>query len=333
MKSTEESVVVGSGTYIDLEVQKGARLKTPGNAASAPAITNNGYLDITGAGDGSSAIAGNGASPAILNNALLSVCDVVVTNNGAASTIKTQTSGANNMTFLGNGYETSTVVSNSGSGSAVENGRYCLLAISGKSTTSCVVSSQSGPTILNKGFASVSGGTVSYTGAAPTSTGSDDAANAAALAACAIATVNADGSITANAEGSNTTQLVIGGGKVDGGKGYGIANLESYSLPEGASSESSMLITDAVVEGELTGAVAGAAGAVYLSASTTISPKIEAGAIGESGRAVIYAGESSKGYNSITGGVFCTDPTMSQLGTSGERTRALGFTWHDDPPS
>ena len=139
MKSTEESVVVGSGTYIDLEVQKGARLKTPGNAASAPAITNNGYLDITGAGDGSSAIAGNGASPAILNNALLSVCDVVVTNNGAASTIKTQTSGANNMTFLGNGYETSTVVSNSGSGSAVENGRYCLLAISGKSTTSCVV--------------------------------------------------------------------------------------------------------------------------------------------------------------------------------------------------
>ena len=309
MKSAEESVVVGSGTYIDLELQKGARLKAPGNATSAPAITNNGYLDITGAGDGSSAIAGNGASPAILNNALLSVCDVVVTNSGTAPTIKTLTSGANNMTFLGNGYETSTVISNSGGGSAVDNGRYCLLAISGKSTTSCVVSSQSGPTILNKGFASVSGGTVIYTGAAPTSTSSDDAANAAALAACAIATVNADGSIAANAEGSNTTQLVIGGGKVDGGKGYGIANLESYSLPEGASSESSMLVTDAVVEGEPAGAVAGDAGAVYLSASTTISPKIEAGTVGESGRAVIYAGESSKGYNSITGGVFCTDPS------------------------
>ena len=32
-------------------------------------------------------------------------------------------------------------------------------------------------------------------------------------------------------------------------------------------------------------------------------------------------------------GVFLTEPSMGQLGAAGKRTRTLGFTWHDDPPS
>ena len=303
VKSTQESVTIGANTYVNLKLNSGVSITAPvasESSKSTPAIINNGNLDITGAGDGTSIISGNGTSSAILNNSLMSVCDVKVTNVGPAATIKTQTNSAYNITFLGNANETSTTVSNTGTGIAVENGKYCLLAISGKSSSSCTVSSKSGPTVLNKGFVSVSGGTVSYTGGVPTSTGNDPAA--AAQNASAIATVNSDGSITANPEGSNITQVVIADGVVDGGNGFGIANLESYSLLEGTTSDSSMLITGK-------GTVVGGAGAAYLSSSTTIKPKIDGGTVGASGRAVIYAGDTSKAAGSITGGDFYADPT------------------------